>query len=77
MAELLPNETLAAGPPGSPQQPRPLAALSEEGWNYIRREGEVIEELYHLRRIRGSSTMSPTRPALVPGSSGCAASCRG
>ena len=48
MAELVPNETLAAGT-DSPRRPWPMAALTEDGWSYIRREGEVREELYHLR----------------------------
>jgi arylsulfatase A-like enzyme len=49
MAELIPNETLVAGAPGSPLRPGPLAALAEDGWSYIRRDGNVREELYHLR----------------------------
>ena len=49
MAELVPNETLVPGAPGLPRRPGPLAALTEDGWSYIRREGEVREELYHLR----------------------------
>jgi arylsulfatase A-like enzyme len=49
IAELIPNETLVPGVPGSPLQPAPLAALIEDGWSYIRREGKMIEELYHLR----------------------------
>jgi arylsulfatase A-like enzyme len=49
LAELVPNETLAPGAPGPSRRPWPLAALTEGGWSYIRREGEVHEELYHLR----------------------------
>jgi arylsulfatase A-like enzyme len=49
LAELVPNETLAPGAPDPSRRPWPLAALVEDGWSYIRREGEVLEELYHLR----------------------------
>lgn len=50
IAELIPNETLAAGDPGSPRQPGPLSSMTAGGWSYIRREGEVREELYHLSK---------------------------
>ncbi|HZW31647.1 MAG TPA: sulfatase [Isosphaeraceae bacterium] len=49
LAELVPNETLQVRKPVSSRRPWPLAALTEGGWSYIRREGEVVEELYHLR----------------------------
>ena len=49
MAELFPNETLIPGVAGSPRRPAPLASLTEDGWSYIRREGDVREELYDLR----------------------------
>ena len=52
MAELIPNETLASGGPGSPRRPGPLSSLTEDGWSYIRRDGDVREELYHLCGIR-------------------------
>jgi hypothetical protein len=36
--------------PGQMLEPRwPLGALAEGGWTYIRREGDVREELFHLR----------------------------
>jgi arylsulfatase A-like enzyme len=49
IAELIPNESLIPGVSDLPIRPAPLAALTEGGWSYIRREGEVREELYHLR----------------------------
>ena len=49
LAELVPNETLVPSGPDSSRRPWPLAALTEGGWSYIRREGDVREELYHLR----------------------------
>jgi arylsulfatase A-like enzyme len=48
LAEVVPNETLDGRAPGSTQLPWPLGALTEGGWSYIRREGDVLEELYHL-----------------------------
>ena len=49
LAEVIPNETLGPGAPDQSRRPWPLAALTEDGWSFIRREGEVREELYHLR----------------------------
>jgi arylsulfatase A-like enzyme len=49
LAELIPNETLGPGPPVSARRLWPLAALIEDGWSFIRREGAAREELYHLR----------------------------
>ncbi len=45
-AEVVPNDPLL-NPDGS--RPHwPLAALTEGGWSYIRREGKIHEELFHL-----------------------------
>jgi arylsulfatase A-like enzyme len=49
LAELIPNETLVSGPTGPARRTWPLAALIEDGWSFIRREGTAREELYHLR----------------------------
>ena len=49
LAELVPNETLGGRKADSPRRPWPLAALTGGGWSYIRREGDVLEELYDLR----------------------------
>jgi arylsulfatase A-like enzyme len=50
LAEVVPNEMLV--PVESPSESRrwPLAALTGADWSYIRREGEVHEELYDLRQ---------------------------
>jgi arylsulfatase A-like enzyme len=34
---------------GSPRQLPPLGAVKERDWSYIRREGEIREELFHLK----------------------------
>lgn len=49
LAELVPNETLGSPPPVASRRPSPLAALTKNGWSYIRHEGDRHEELYHLR----------------------------
>ena len=68
LSELVPNETLAPGAPVSSGRPWPLAALTEGGWSYIRREGEVREELYHLpddpREQKNVAASASGRPRL-------------
>jgi arylsulfatase A-like enzyme len=66
LAEVVPNETLDGRTSDSSRRPWPLAALTEGGWSYIRREGAVLEELYHLRvdpreqhNVAGSDSSSP------------------
>ena len=77
LAELVPNETLVGGEPDPSRRPWPLAALTEGGWSYIRREGEVLEELYHLREDPREQHNVAASASSLPGSSGCARSCRG
>jgi arylsulfatase A-like enzyme len=49
LAEVVPND-LTDPDPAHVLKPRwPLAALAEGEWNYIRREGDVHEELFHAR----------------------------
>src|SRR6185312_471333 len=48
LSEVVPEDPLNRDP-GRPIEPRwPLAALSDGDWTYIRREGDVREELFHL-----------------------------
>ncbi len=61
---MIPNETLGPGAPDPSRRPWPLAALTEDGWSFIRREGEVREELYHLRE-------DPREQNDVAASAGC------
>jgi arylsulfatase A-like enzyme len=51
LAEVVPNpnQTENRNSAGAPQPNWPLGSLHETGWSYIRREGNVREELYHLR----------------------------
>lgn len=50
LAELVPNGTLDPRAPDPTRRPWPMAAVVGEGWSYIRQEGELREELYHLAR---------------------------
>ena len=50
MAELVPNETLDPNGPDPSRRPWPIAALSQGGYSYIRREQGPREELYDFRR---------------------------
>ncbi len=65
LAEVVPNETLLPGP-STPHAPRwPLAALADGDWSYIRREGDVHEQLFHLRGRTG--TTRPRDRSELPG----------
>jgi arylsulfatase A-like enzyme len=48
LAEVVPRESLDPDPEGTPKQDWPLGALVAGGWAYIRREGDVREELFDL-----------------------------
>jgi arylsulfatase A-like enzyme len=48
LAEVVPNETLSGHNLDSSERPWPLAALTADGWRYIRSEGTTLEELYDL-----------------------------
>jgi arylsulfatase A-like enzyme len=49
LSEVVPLDIFNADPSRWVNQPRwPLAALTETDWKYIRREGDVREELFHL-----------------------------
>jgi arylsulfatase A-like enzyme len=49
LAEVVPHESFDPDDARTPKQDWPLAALVAAGWAYIRREGDVREELFHLR----------------------------
>ena len=48
LAEVVPLDLLDPDPAQLLKPRWPLAALDAEGWTYIRREGNVREELFHL-----------------------------
>jgi arylsulfatase A-like enzyme len=50
LSEVVPLDSFGPDPSQWTIKPRwPLAALTEGDWTYIRREGDVREELFHLR----------------------------
>jgi arylsulfatase A-like enzyme len=49
LAEVLPSDRSNLDSYGMPKKSWPLGALTEGEWSYIRREGDVREELFHLR----------------------------
>ncbi len=50
LSEVVPNDPLVIRDRSQLLAPQwPLAALAEDDWTFIRREGEVREELFHLR----------------------------
>jgi arylsulfatase A-like enzyme len=49
LSEVVPIDPLHPEPLEMVKPHWPLAAVNEGGWSYIRREGDVHEELFHLR----------------------------
>jgi arylsulfatase A-like enzyme len=50
LAEVVPNNPRDRDSWGVPKPLPPLGAVKDEDWSYIRREGDVREELFHLRK---------------------------
>jgi arylsulfatase A-like enzyme len=48
LAEMVPSGPLNRNTWGVPKHLAPLGAVKEKDWSYIRREGDVREELFHL-----------------------------
>jgi len=48
LSEVVPNDQMNAEPSQLPTRNWPLAALVEQGWSYIRRDGDAREELFRL-----------------------------
>jgi arylsulfatase A-like enzyme len=49
LAEVVPENPLIRNSWSAPKPLSPLGAIKEKDWSYIRREGDVREELFHLR----------------------------
>ena len=49
LSEVVPADPLERDPYGLPKKTWPMGALLQEEWSYIRREGDVREELFRLR----------------------------
>lgn len=69
LSEVVPLDSFGPDPSLMLHKPRwPMASIAEAGWTYIRREGPVREELYHLpedpQERRNVADDSETRPTL-------------
>ncbi len=72
LSEVVPIDPLKPDPLEMVKPHWPLAAVNEGGWTYIRREGDVHEELFHLREDAKESHNLAGSPSRAPNSSGCA-----
>ena len=66
LSEVVPIDPLNPDPSEMVKPHWPLAAVNQGGWTYIRREGDVHEELFHLREdakemhnLAGDRAMAP------------------
>ncbi|MFI5455378.1 MAG: sulfatase [Isosphaerales bacterium] len=66
LSEVVPIDTLNPDPSQLFETRWPLAALSEGDWTYIRREGDVREELFHLREDANELNNRAGDPAMEP-----------
>jgi arylsulfatase A-like enzyme len=66
ISEVVPIDPLDPNPPTDRDRRWPVAALTERDWTYIRREGDVREELFHLNEDPGESHNRAGDPALQP-----------
>jgi len=67
LSEVVPLESFGADPSQWIHRPRwPLAALIEADWTYIRREGDVSEELFHVSEDSQERHNLAAVPAMKP-----------
>ena len=66
LSEVVPIDPINPDPLEMVKPHWPLAAVNEGGWTYIRREGDVHEELFHLREDAKESHNLAGRPAARP-----------
>jgi arylsulfatase A-like enzyme len=66
LAEVVPIDPLNPDPLEMAKPHWPIAALIEGGWTYIRREGDVREELFHVREDGGEMHNLAATPAMQP-----------
>jgi arylsulfatase A-like enzyme len=65
LSEVIPLDPLNPDPAQLLTQPWPLAALSDGEWTYIRRDGDVREELYHADNDALEQKNLAADPAMV------------
>ena len=67
LSEVVPLDVIRPGSLAMALKPRwPLAALTDGDWTYIRREGDVREELFHLREDAQERHNLASDPAMQP-----------
>jgi hypothetical protein len=66
LSEVVPIDPINPDPLEMVKPHWPLAAVNEGGWTYIRREGDVHEELFHLREDAKESHDLARSPAARP-----------
>ncbi len=66
LSELVPLDPFDTTPEHVGKRRWPLAAVTEGDWTYIRREGDVREELFHLANDAEESRNLADDPALQP-----------
>lgn len=66
LAEVVPNDMFDRDLYGLPNKTWPMGALIDADWSYIRREGEVREELFHLRDDAKEQRNVASDPAMRP-----------
>jgi arylsulfatase A-like enzyme len=66
LAEVLPSDRTNVDSYGMPKKSRPLGALIDGEWSYIRHEGELREELFHLRADANEQRNLAGDPAAGP-----------
>jgi arylsulfatase A-like enzyme len=66
LAEVVPIDPLNPDPLEMAKPHWPIAAVIDGGWSYIRREGDVREELFHVREDGGEMHNLAGAPAMQP-----------
>ena len=66
LAEVVPTDPSNWDASGLPKKTWPLAALADGEWSYIRREGDVREELFHVRDDKNEQRNLADDPAARP-----------
>ena len=66
LSEVVPTDSFSRDPSQIVKRGWPLGALTEGDWSYVRREGPVREELFHLRDDALESRNLVDDPALRP-----------
>jgi arylsulfatase A-like enzyme len=62
LSEVVPNDAMNPDPSPLSERNWPLAALVEQGWSYIRRDGDTREELFRLPEDGGEQHNLATSP---------------